>query len=162
MHQDQLWGSFHEISGKFIKIVNSPSLCSCYQINPGVTSNLDVCIHHKSNLAVDHCTVVKMAEFLQPLVDHFQREFLEGTEDAKADFTADVESWARVHGLVMGNGQVCGFNSTKKKKKSLYCFGMLMLLFLSFCRSFLLIHSHICIGIVARNVFLAFFLNKLC
>ena len=46
-----------------------------------------------------------MAESLQHLVDHFQKEYIDGTEDAKADFLADVESWARVHGLVMGNGQ---------------------------------------------------------
>jgi glutathione synthase len=45
-----------------------------------------------------------MAESLGSLVEHFRKEFLEGSEDAKADFTADIESWARVHGLVMGNG----------------------------------------------------------
>lgn len=47
-----------------------------------------------------------MAEVLQKLVDHFQTQFVDGDENARADFTADVESWARVHGLVMGNGQV--------------------------------------------------------
>ena len=47
-----------------------------------------------------------MAATLQKLVDHFQTQFIDGDETARADFTADVESWARVHGLVMGNGQV--------------------------------------------------------
>jgi hypothetical protein len=47
-----------------------------------------------------------MAESLQHLVDQFEKEYIEGTDDAKADFLADIESWTRVHGLVMGNGQV--------------------------------------------------------
>lgn len=47
-----------------------------------------------------------MSDSMQDLVKHFQTEFVDGSEDAHADFLADVESWARVHGLVMGNGQV--------------------------------------------------------
>lgn len=47
-----------------------------------------------------------MADSLQTLVEHFRHEFIDGDADAKADFIADIESWARVHGLVMGNGQV--------------------------------------------------------
>jgi len=47
-----------------------------------------------------------MSASVQNLVNHLQTEFIDGTADAHADFLADVESWARVHGLVMGNGQV--------------------------------------------------------
>lgn len=55
-----------------------------------------------------------MSDSMQALVNHFQTEFVEGNEDAHADFLADVESWARVHGLVMGNGQVRSRKSTWK------------------------------------------------
>lgn len=57
-----------------------------------------------------------MAEVLQKLVNHFQTQFIDGDEDARADFTADLESWARVHGLVMGNGQVRAIQRRKRAK----------------------------------------------
>lgn len=56
----------------------------------------------------------EMSDSMQALVNHFQTEFVDGSEDAHADFLADVESWTRVHGLVMGNGQVRRCKSTWK------------------------------------------------
>lgn len=50
--------------------------------------------------------MAKFIEAQQALVNHFKSEYLDGSEDARADFQADIESWARVHGLVMGNGMV--------------------------------------------------------
>lgn len=40
------------------------------------------------------------------LVDFYRSNFLEYNDDYKFQFIDDVKCWARVHGLVMGDGQV--------------------------------------------------------